>query len=527
MNILLIHPQCPETFWSYNHALWFIEKKAATLPLGLLTVAALLPEHWGKKLVDLQITALDPEDLSWADYVFISGMSIQRHSAREVIAQCKAAGKPVVAGGPLFTLEYALFEQVDHFILNEAELTLPPFLADLERNCAKRVYRSRNFADIRNTPVPLWSLADLSQYAWAGIQYSRGCPFNCEFCNVTVLLGHRARTKTGEQIIRELDSLHDAGWRGPVFFVDDNLIGNRSAARGELIPALIKWQQSRRSMVYFNTQVSINLADDDALIRDMVIAGFDTVFIGIETPDPDSLEECHKQQNQNRDMLRDIRRLQHAGFEVQGGFILGFDSDKPTIFQNMIEFIQSSGLVTAMVGILQSSPGTQLHNRLRNEGRLTGLSSGDNADGTTNFVPRMGLESLVKGYKEVLGQIYDPKLYYQRIRTFLRVYQPHLRRRRIRALHIRAFIRSLYQLGMVGRERIEFWKMIFWTICRNPFLLFAAVRMAICGNHYRRVFEDNILNASTSESDISQAPVATRTISHQQEPLHMPTQAAT
>ena len=246
MNILLINPKCPETFWSYTHALRFIEKQAVAPPLGLLTVAALLPAHWGKRLVDLEVTSLTRDDLAWADCVFVTGMSIQRHAARKVIAQCKAAGKTVVAGGPLFTLEYALFEQVDHFVLNEAELTLPPLLADLEHGSAKRTYRTRAFADIRNSPVPAWELADLDRYAWAGIQYSRGCPYNCDFCNVTALLGRQPRTKTGEQVTGELDALHRAGWNGPVFFVDDNLIGDRAAARDDLIPALIDWQSRAR-----------------------------------------------------------------------------------------------------------------------------------------------------------------------------------------------------------------------------------------------------------------------------------------
>ncbi len=492
MNILLINPPCPETFWSFTHALRFIEKKAATPPLGLLTVAALLPASWGKRLVDLQMAALEPDDLAWADLVFISGMSIQRQAARQVIATCKAAGKTVVAGGPLFTLEYALFEQVDHFVLNEAELTLPLFLADFQRGRPKRTYRSRQFADLRRTPVPLWELADLDCYAWAGIQYSRGCPYNCEFCNVTALLGRTPRTKTGAQVISELEGLHRAGWHGPVFFVDDNLIGNRRAARTDLMPALIQWQKSRRP-VSFNTQVSINLADDEELTRNMVQAGFNTVFIGIETPDPDSLAECHKNQNQKRNLLADVKRLQRAGLEVQGGFILGFDSDQPTIFQKMVDFVQQSGVVTAMVGLLQSSPGTDLHNRLRHEGRLAGVSSGDNADGTTNIIPRMGLDRLREGYKQVLGRIYAPRPYYQRIRAFLREYRPGPARGRIQALHVRAFLRSLFRLGVVGRERVEFWKLLLWTTWRRPTLLFAAVRLAICGHHYRRVFEDRVL----------------------------------
>ena len=499
MNILLIHPECPETFWSYTHALRYIDKKAVLPPLGLLTVAALLPESWGKRLVDQNVTTLRDDDLAWADCVFVSGMSIQRHAAREVIARCKAAGKRVVGGGPLFVAEYALFEQVDHFVLNEAELTLPPFIADLERGCAKRMYRTREFADMALSPTPLWELADLDQYLDAGIQFSRGCPYNCEFCNVTAVLGRQPRTKSGEQITVELESLHAAGWRGPVFFVDDNLIGDRPAARDELLPALTQWNQTHGPAT-FNTQVSINLASDEKLVRDMVQVGFDTVFVGIETPDPDGLAECRKSQNQNRDLVADVKFLQRSGLDVQAGFILGFDTDTLTIFQAMQDFIQTSGVVTAMVGLLQSAPGTQLHNRLRAEGRVTGIPTGDNADGTTNIIPRMGLAPLLGGYRDLLGRIYSPRLYYQRIRTFLREYRPRRTRRRIGLEYVRAFVRSLYRLGIFGPERFEFWKLLAWTIRRNPLLLFAAVRLAIYGEHYRKVFETRVAPAGAGSA---------------------------
>jgi len=491
MNILLVYPEYPQTFWSYTHALGYIDKKAMLPPLGLLTVAALLPESWGKRLVDQNVTTLSDDDLAWADAVFVSGMSIQRHAARQLVARCKAAGKVVVGGGPLFTAEYALFQDVDHFVLNEAELTLPPFIADVRRGHARRMYRSREFADMAQSPTPMWTLADLDQYYVAGIQFSRGCPYDCDFCNVTSLLGRRPRTKNRTQILAELPSLHDAGWSGPVFFVDDNLIGDRPAAKRELLPALNQWQQTRGSTV-FNTQVSINLAGDKKMVRDLVHAGFDTVFVGIETPDPGGLEECHKAQNRNRDLIRDVKSLQRAGLDVQAGFILGFDCDNASTFQVMQDFIQDSGIVTAMVGLLQSVPGTKLHDRLRAEGRLTGISSGDNADGTTNIVPRMGLPRLLGGYQNLLERIYSPRLYYQRIRTFLREYPARTGLRRPSPANLRAFLRALYRIGIVGRERLEFWKLLVWTITRNPALLYAAVRLAIYGQHYRRVFESRV-----------------------------------
>jgi radical SAM superfamily enzyme YgiQ (UPF0313 family) len=320
----LIYPEFPDTFWSFKHALKFVRKKASLPPLGLLTVAAMLPPKWEKRLVDVNVTRLTAEDLEWADYAFISAMTVQRDSARQIISRCKEAGVKVVAGGPIFTSECEQFEQVDHFVLNEAEITLPLFLADLERGQTRRVYATSEFADIHTTPVPLWELVDLKRYASMCIQFCRGCPFNCEFCNVTALLGHRPRTKTAEQIVAELDSLYDLGWRGSVFFVDDNFIGSKKIIKTELLPMLIEWRKGKEG-IPFNTEVSINLADDEPLIQIMVEAGFNTVFIGIETPNENSLAECSKRQNVNRDLVEDVKSIQRAGLQVQGGFIVGFD----------------------------------------------------------------------------------------------------------------------------------------------------------------------------------------------------------
>ncbi len=328
MNILLVYPEFPDTFWSFKHALRFIRKKAGAPPLGLLTVAAMLPAAWEKRLVDLNAIGLSQRDLLWADYVFISAMVVQRDAARALIARCKEAGVKVVAGGPLFTMEYAEFPEVDHFVLNEAELTLPPFLSDLANGCARHLYTTTEYPDIRQTPAPLWQLADLKQYETVSIQFSRGCPFNCNFCNVTALLGHRPRTKTAPQIIAELDSLYALGWRKGVFFVDDNFIGNKRQLKAEILPALITWRKGKIGMP-FNTEVSINLADDPELMTLMTQAGFETIFVGIETPNEDSLAECSKTQNKGRDLVDSVKRLQRAGLQVQGGFIVGFDNDTP------------------------------------------------------------------------------------------------------------------------------------------------------------------------------------------------------
>jgi len=284
-NVLLLYPEFPNTFWSFKHALKFVRKRAALPPLGLLTVAAMLPETWEKRMVDLNVASLDESDLEWADVVMISGMIAQRETARALIERCHTAGKTVVAGGPLFTSDHEDFPEVDHFVLNEAELTLAEFLRDFEAGRARRVYTAEGFPDLADTPVPLWKLADLRRYGSMSLQYSRGCPFDCEFCDVTAKFGHRSRTKSAPQVLAELDALVTAGWRGTVFFVDDNFIGNRRRLSEELLPALIGWQQSHHRRFTFYTEASINLADDAALTRQIVTAGFDAVFIGIETPD--------------------------------------------------------------------------------------------------------------------------------------------------------------------------------------------------------------------------------------------------
>jgi len=492
MNVLLIYPEFPDTFWSFKYALKFIRKKASAPPLGLLTVAAMLPSEWTKRLVDVNVTKLIEEDLVWADCAFISGMVVQRESARRIIARCKEAGIKIVAGGPLFTIEYEQFEEVDHFVLNEAEVTLPPFLADLEQGRARRVYTTSEFADIQKTPVPLWELADLDRYASMSLQFSRGCPYNCDFCNVTALFGHRPRTKTAGQIIAELDSLHNLGWRGGVFFVDDNLIGNKRCLRTELLPALIEWQKDKGE-IPFNTQVSLNLADDEQLMHMMVEAGFDAVFIGIETPDEDSLTECGKKQNKNRDLVEDVKRIQRAGLQVQGGFIVGFDNDTPSIFQRQIDFIQKSGIVTAMVGLLQAPPGTRLYERLKREGRLLDQISGDNVDGTTNIIPNMNLDTLREGYKSILRHIYSPEPYYQRLKTFLREYNPPKIKAPLDFEHILAFFRSIYHLGIIGKERVHYWKLLLWTLFRCPRSFPLAIALAVYGHHFRLVCELHVL----------------------------------
>lgn len=492
MKALLIYPEFPDTFWSFKHALKFIHKKAAFPPLGLLTLGAMLPKEWSTRLIDLNVKPVTERDLAWADAAFISGMSVQRDSAHQIIARCKEGGLKVVAGGPLFTSGYEEFDQVDHFVLNEAELTLPLFLADLERGSAKPVYKTAEFSDISKTPAPLWELAEMKRYASMNIQFSRGCPFDCDFCNVTVLFGHRPRIKSSGQVIAELDALYGLGWRGQVFFVDDNFIGNKRYLKTQLLPALVEWRKDKKG-VRFNTEASVNLADDKQLMEMMVQAGFDTVFIGIETPDEGGLAECNKKQNKNRDLIESVKRIQRAGLQVQGGFIVGFDSDTQSIFQRQIDFIQKSGIVTAMVGLLQAPVGTRLYERLKQEGRLLGHTSGDNVDGTTNIITRMDLDTLREGYRNIMQHIYSRKHYYRRVKTFLREYKAPKIKIPLDYQSILAFFRSNIRLGIIGSERFQYWGLLWWTLFRRPGLLPLAVTFAIYGYHFRKVSNSHIV----------------------------------
>jgi radical SAM superfamily enzyme YgiQ (UPF0313 family) len=486
MNLLLLYPEFPDTFWSMKHALKFVRKRASLPPLGLLTVAAMLPRDWDARLVDVNVRSLRAKDLAWADLVFVSAMIAQRTSARALIARCRAAGKTIVAGGPLFGPELEQFPGVDHFVLDEAEVTLPRFLADLARGEARRVYASSEFPDVRLTPAPRWELAELGRYASMSLQFSRGCPYDCDFCDITAMFGHRPRIKTPEQVVVELEGLYRLGWRRSVFFVDDNFIGNKRYLKETLLPALIAWRRRRPGITFF-TEASINLADDERLMRMMVEAGFRTVFIGIETTEDAGLKECDKAQNRGRDLVADVKRIQRAGLEVQGGFIVGFDSDTPATFQRQVDFIQKSGIVTAMVGVLNALPRTRLYERMRREGRLTGRTTGDNMDGTTNFVTRMNVEALSQGYQALVRRLYAPSVYYRRVRTFLREYRPPRKRLRLDWGSQRALLYAHVRLGLIGRERFQYWRLLAWTCFRRPALMETAVTLAIYGHHFRKI----------------------------------------
>ncbi|MDD5004952.1 MAG: DUF4070 domain-containing protein [Candidatus Omnitrophica bacterium] len=491
-KVLLIYPQIPNTFWSFCYALKFVRKKASFPPLGLLTVAALLPEEWEKKLVDMNVVKLVDSDLAWADYVFISGMIVQRDAIKKVLERCRHFNCKIVAGGPIFTsCPNDFIKDVDHLVLNEGEVTIPLFLADLKKGGAEKIYTSEQKPEITQTPIPLWHLINFKDYATMSIQYSRGCPFDCEFCDITIMNGRVPRTKTKEQLLREVDALYKSGWRGGVFIVDDNFIGNKKDVKA-IMPSLIAWMHKRRYPFAFLTEASVNLADDPELMQMMVDAGFNKVFVGLETPIAESLAECNKFLNSKKDLAASVKAIQNAGLEVMAGFIVGFDSDPLSVFERQIEFIQKIGVVTAMVGLLGALPGTKLHKRLKTQGRLLENWSGNNTDCSMNFVPKMDLVKLKEGYKKIVTTIYSPAKYYERVITFIKEFKPKrsVFKYRLSKDQLLAFLRSLWSLGVVWKFRRFYWKLLLVSLFRYPRAFPQAVIFAIYGYHFQKLSEE-------------------------------------
>jgi radical SAM superfamily enzyme YgiQ (UPF0313 family) len=486
MNILLVSPRTPDTFWSFKHALRFVSKKASMPPLGLLTVAGLLPADWNLKLVDLNVAGLHDADLAWADYVMVSAMLVQQESVHEIAGRCARLAKPVIAGGPLFTTGHEAFPDIHHFVLGEAEELIPQLVADMRAGAVLSCYRSARRPELALTPPPRWDLIDFGNYVTLSVQFSRGCPFDCEFCDIIVMNGRVPRTKSPAQLIGELEALRRRGWQDMVFIVDDNFIGNRRRTK-ELLHALIEWRRQTRTKMGFLTEASVNLADDPGLCRLMVRAGFKKVFVGIETPSPEALAECHKLQNRGRNLVEAVHTLQRAGLQVMGGFIVGFDSDSPDIFKRQFEFIQRSGVATAMVGLLTALPQTRLWKRLDGEGRIERLSSGNNTDGALNFTPKLGRDFLMEGYRELMKKLYEPRTYYQRIRTFLKTHCPTGPRLRLSRADVVAFLKSFWVLGVWHRGRFCYWRFFWGTLLFRPRQFPQAMELAILGYHFRRV----------------------------------------
>jgi radical SAM superfamily enzyme YgiQ (UPF0313 family) len=489
MNILLVSPRTPDTFWSFSHVLRMVGRRSAFPPLGLLTVAAMLPRDWSQRLVDLNAKELSDSDIRWADAVFISAMIVHEKSARAVIARCSALGKPVVAGGPLFTTGAEHFPEAACCVVGEAEEVMPTLVEDLGAGRLKARYQAPERPDVSMTPLPRWDLIDVGDYVTMSVQFSRGCPFDCEFCDITAVYGRAPRVKTPQQAIAELDAVLATGWRGAVFIVDDNFIGNRARAKA-LLRAMIAWRRERRVTMNFTTEASMNLVDDPELLELMVEAGFKNVFIGIESPQEESLKECRKVQNVRRDLVAAVRKIHNAGIQVMGGFIVGFDSDKPGIFELQRRFIQEAGVVTAMVGMLSALPGTRLFARLTREGRIIGRSTGNNLDAALNFVPALDATTLTEGYRRLVKDLYSPREYYRRTLRFLGDYRPSGPPTTLHMADLVAFIRSLWMMGVARPGRWEFWKFIWRSLVSHRRAFAEAVELAIRGYHFRVVAAD-------------------------------------
>jgi len=498
MNILLVYPEYPPTFWSLKHSLKFINKKAVMPPLGLLTIAPLLDEH-EVKLIDMNVDSISDSDILWADFVFISAMITQKESAKKIAVKCKKLGIKTVAGGPLFNNLQHEFPEVDHFVLNEGEITLPLFLEDLKSGTLQKRYFSEKRPDIDSVPIPKWGLINLNHYAKMPLQFSRGCPFDCEFCDIANLNGKIPRVKSPSKFMEELNALYDAGWRGAIMVVDDNFICSKTKAK-ELLKELIIWRKEKKYKATYVTQISLNLADDDELLTLMRDAGFSSVFIGFETPSKKSLEECGKFQNKNRNMLEDIKKVHNHGLEVYGGFIVGFDHDDETIFDAQFNFIQEAGIVIATIGLLNALPGTKLYYRLKDENRLTNVSSGDNMDFSTNFVPRLNKDYLISEYKKLLLSLYSVKNYYDRVFNFLKEYKHHPESGNFNFENLVIFFKCIFTLGIKDRNRFYFWKMFFTCLFQHPKSLPNVLTQAIYFIHYERIYENEVCEADAKEN---------------------------
>jgi radical SAM superfamily enzyme YgiQ (UPF0313 family) len=491
MKVLLIYPEFPDTYWSFRRALVFEGKRAAFPPLGLLTVSAMLPREWDRRLVDMNVRRLGEADIEWADLVFCSAMIVQKESLESVVRMCKERGKPVAVGGPYVSTSAEQLPDADHIFVGEAETTLPEFLRDIEGGTARRFYKAAERPPLQLTPVPDFRLAELDRYSAMSVQYSRGCPFSCEFCDIIEIYGRVPRTKSNAQMLAELDALRATGWRGLVFIVDDNFIGNKRNVRA-LLPELIEWSERHGRPFSFITEASVNLAEDDALLDMMRRANFRRVFLGIETPVEESLKEAQKGQNTRRDLLESVRRIQSYGMEVMAGFIVGFDNDPEDIFERQIDFIRESGIPLAMVGLLTALPDTQLWRRLKKEGRLLGESGGNNVatEGSLNFVPRMDAARLVEGYKRIVQTIYSPAEYYRRALDCLaHLTQGPEPRRSTPAGDVAAFARIALALGVRDPERAEFWRYMKRAVTSHRRNFAHAVALAAMGYHFRKLAE--------------------------------------
>lgn len=509
MKVLLVWPEIPITYWGGQYAVKLMSRLALMPPLGLLTVAALLPKDWTLRLIDLNIQQIRPTDIDGADLVLVSGMAIQHKSMMEVINMCRRARVPSVVGGPHATSSPEKFADAAHLVLDEGEITLPLFLSDYQAGNPHRIYTARGEKpDITQSPVPRFDLLSSGAYAEMCIQFSRGCPFACEFCDITTLYGKKPRTKTPKQMVRELQTIYDLGFRGEVFLVDDNFIGNKKNVK-LMIVELIAWMEQNDYPFRLFTEASLNLADEDELLELMAKAGFFSVFVGIETPSLESLRETRKYQNLHGDMLSKIHKIQQYGIEVTAGFIVGFDHDTKDIFDRQIEFITAARIPMAMVGPLNAMPNTQLWERLKKEVRLKADFDGDNL-GFCNFETAMPALDLVRGYRAVLVALYSPANFFARLKDLISSQKGSCNetRGRLTPSKVRAFaplLEGFLRLSTISDHafRKEYWRFMLWVFCRRPDRFLFALCRAIVGFHFiRYTAEVMVPRLSTLETEL-------------------------
>lgn len=432
-RVLLIYPKIPATYWNLEYTLKFLYYKSVMPPLGLLTIAAMLPSNYEPRIIDLNTTDVSSQDIEEADIVFISAMIIQKDSFHQIVKLCRKNRKTVVAGGPYATSCYKEIKDVDHFVLNEGEVTLPQFLRDYENKCPQKVYGDENKPDVTKTPIPRFDLIDVDQYLVMSLQFSRGCPNDCEFCDIRDLFGNQTRTKQAQQFIREMECLLNIGFKGFIFVVDDNFTAARKNVK-ELLKQIIKWQKEHNYPFSFFTQASLDVASDDELLDLLKEARFHELFIGIETPHAETLLQVRKKNNIHIDLYEAVQNIQSRGIEVMGGFILGFDTDPDDIFDSMINFIQQAAIPQAMIGLLNAVPNSTFYKRMEKDGRISGESSGDNLSFESNLISVMPKEKLIDGFKHVISEIYKPENYFQRVLTLIKrfpkdsVYRDYLAR---------------------------------------------------------------------------------------------------
>ena len=501
-NALFVYPEFPPSYWGYKYALDFAGKKSAMPPLGLLTVAGMFPKNYQLKVVDMNVNTLTDADIDWADVVLTSTMVVQKESLYEVIQRCNRAGVPIVAGGPHPTSYHDNIREeaegeVDHFFFGEVEEIFEDFLTDFEAGVAKDVYKEKRKPDITLAPPPRYDLINIHDYGSMALQFSRGCPFDCEFCDITKLFGRVPRTKNNEQMLTEFDMLYRLGWQGSLFVVDDNFIGNKRDAM-RLLPEVISYQKERDFPFKLFTEASVNLVEIPDMLDAMSDAGFDMVFLGIESPNEDALLMTKKKQNTNKEedagsyLLRAIRTIQNSGMEVTGGFIIGMDGDKE--FDSHIRFIQEAGVPMAMAGLLTALKETNLYHRLQNEGRLLDESTGNNTDITLNFVPELPREHLISEYRRVVSTLYDPTLenYFERCLTLIKNLKPVKHSgQKIGKMELMAVARSIRR-QLFSKQGPAYLRFLINVIKDYPSMLDKAIRLAIHGYHFEKMTSQTV-----------------------------------